>query len=124
MDIQNISVHIRYSKPLADGSHKTVELGAEGTLAPGENWHEAELSLYNELGQAMKHAFASNGSSRAAQAGSGQAPAKKAPASRPIHWCEEHNCDFRRYEKNGRVWYSHKNGDGWCREQPAVKGVA
>jgi hypothetical protein len=121
MNVNAISVHIRYSKPLADGSHKTVELAAEGTLAPGEDWHEAELSLYNELGQAMKQAFASNGSGKAQNGPekSAQAPAKKTPTSRPdrpTHWCETHNCDFHRYEKNGKVWYSHRVGNSWCRE--------
>jgi hypothetical protein len=54
MDIQSISVHIRYSKQMPDTSFKTVELGAEGTLAPGEDWHKAEVPLYHELGETMK----------------------------------------------------------------------
>jgi hypothetical protein len=131
MNIQNISVHIRYSKPLADGSYKTVELAAEGSLAPGEDWHKAEVALYHELGQAMKYVFSGNGSGKPALTGPGrphngpekpiQAPARKAAASRPgrpEHWCEEHTCDFNRYEKNGRVWYSHRVGNTkeWCRE--------
>ena len=34
------------------------------------------------------------------------------------HYCEEHQAEFKRYEKDGRVWYSHKTADGkWCKEQ-------
>jgi hypothetical protein len=122
MDIQNISVHIRYSKPLADGSHKTVELAAQGTLNPGEDWHKAEVALYHELGETMKYVFSGNGSGKPALTGPGKphnAPARKAPASRPgrpEHWCEEHTCEFNRYEKNGKVWYSHRVGNSWCKE--------
>ena len=29
-------------------------------------------------------------------------------------WCSIHNVEMKRWEKDGRVWYSHKNGDGWC----------
>jgi hypothetical protein len=64
MEIQSISVHIRYSKPLADGSYKTVELAAEGTIAPGEDWHEAEVALYHELGETMKYVFSGPGSGK------------------------------------------------------------
>lgn len=34
------------------------------------------------------------------------------------HYCEEHQTEFKRFEKDGRVWYSHKAPDGkWCREK-------
>lgn len=35
------------------------------------------------------------------------------------HWCQAHNVAFRRFEKEGRVWYSHKTDDGWCNEAKA-----
>jgi len=29
--------------------------------------------------------------------------------------CPIHHCEMRRFEKNGRIWYSHKTDDGgWC----------
>lgn len=40
----------------------------------------------------------------------------EAPIQRPEHYCEKHAVGFRRFEKNGRVWYSHQDGDGWCNE--------
>lgn len=29
-------------------------------------------------------------------------------------WCPIHQCSMRKWEKDGRVWYSHKAGDQWC----------
>jgi hypothetical protein len=30
-------------------------------------------------------------------------------------WCPIHKCEMKRWDKNGRVWYSHKTAEGWCR---------
>lgn len=30
------------------------------------------------------------------------------------HLCPIHNTAMKRWEKNGRVWYSHKIDSGWC----------
>jgi hypothetical protein len=30
-------------------------------------------------------------------------------------WCSIHQCEMKRWEKDGRVWYSHKSGDDWCK---------
>ena len=29
-------------------------------------------------------------------------------------WCPIHQCEMRKWEKDGRVWYSHKTDDAWC----------
>ena len=29
-------------------------------------------------------------------------------------WCAIHQCEMKRWDKDGRVWYSHKAGDTWC----------
>lgn len=29
-------------------------------------------------------------------------------------WCPIHQCDMKRWDKNGRVWYSHKVDGEWC----------
>ena len=29
-------------------------------------------------------------------------------------WCPIHQCEMRRWDKNGRVWYSHKVDGKWC----------
>ena len=30
-------------------------------------------------------------------------------------WCPIHQCTMRRWEKNGRAWYSHKIDGEWCK---------
>jgi hypothetical protein len=126
MEVQTITVHVRYSKPMTDGAVKTVELGAEASLSPDEDYHEAQVALYHELGETMKYVFSSNGAGNPTSTGSGQAqnspeklvetPTRKGASKthsrpdRPQHWCEEHACDYVRYEKNGKVWWSHKVG--------------
>jgi hypothetical protein len=38
-------------------------------------------------------------------------------------WCPIHQCEMRRREKEGQVWYSHKLEDGgWCRGQQNKEG--
>jgi hypothetical protein len=29
-------------------------------------------------------------------------------------WCPIHQCEMRRWEKDGRTWFSHKTDSGWC----------
>jgi len=29
-------------------------------------------------------------------------------------WCPIHQCEMKRWDKNGRVWYSHKADSEWC----------
>jgi hypothetical protein len=33
-------------------------------------------------------------------------------------WCSIHNVEMERREKGGAVWYSHRDGDGWCKGAP------
>ena len=37
--------------------------------------------------------------------------------------CPVHGVPFKRYEKEGKVWYAHKHGDEWCNEDKLPKGV-
>ncbi len=30
-------------------------------------------------------------------------------------WCAFHQVEMRRREKDGKVWYSHKDGEMWCK---------
>ena len=104
MKITTISASVRYSKPLGDGSYKTVELGAEATLTGQDIWTEAQASLYQELGQQLKALWSTN-SNGGASGGTSS------------HYCFEHGMNFQRYEKGSQVWYAHKQGQEWCKER-------
>ncbi|HZA24553.1 MAG TPA: hypothetical protein VFA32_18470 [Dehalococcoidia bacterium] len=101
----SLSVSVRYSRPLADGSHKTVELSCEASLEAEESWKEAQAAMYTDLGKQIKAMFASSGTN-----------GKTAPATKPEHWCPTHETDYQRFSKDNKVWYSHKTPDGWCKE--------
>ena len=111
LKITTVSASVRYSKPLPDGAWKAVELSAEATLDPQEGWIEAQASLYQDLGQQLKALWTSNGNVHASQGSA------KAEASTAEHYCQEHQTEFKRYEKEGRVWYAHKAGQKWCKEK-------
>jgi hypothetical protein len=42
--------------------------------------------------------------------GEGQSNGADNPA-----WCPIHQCEMKRWDKDGRVWYSHKADGEWCR---------
>ena len=109
MKVTTIGASVRYSKSLGDGSHKTVEMGAEASLESGEAWREAQASLYHQLGQQLKALW-----------GNGNGKAQERPTTKeatPEHYCQAHGQEYRRFERNGRVWYSHRTSDGkWCKE--------
>ena len=114
MNVITISATIRYSKPLPDGAWKAVELSAEATLEPQEAWIEAQASLYQDLGQQLKALWTANGNG---QATNGSAKAENTTTEQTEHYCQEHQIEFKRYEKEGRMWYAHKAGQKWCREE-------
>lgn len=112
MKITTISASVRYSKPLSDGAWKAVELSAEGTLGPNDEWHQAQAALYAELGQQLRTLWTSKAN------GNGQ-PSNGTTKTEDSaeHYCQEHLAEFKRYEKEGRVWYAHKAGQKWCKEK-------
>jgi hypothetical protein len=114
MRVTVVSVNVRYSKPMADGSHKTVELGIEGSLTSSdEDWRAVQTDFYHQLGSQMRYVFSGNGSGKVAQA----MPTTELPASQRAHWCEIHHCEYQRFSKDGKTWFSHKAPGGkWCKE--------
>ena len=114
MNVTTISATVRYSKPLPDEAWKAVELSAEASLDPNETWIEAQASLYQDLGRQLKALWTSNGNG---QAVNGTAKAEATTTEQSNHYCQEHQTEFKRYEKDGRTWYAHKAGQKWCREK-------
>ena len=113
MKVTTVSASVRYSRAINTGEYKTIELSAEATLEPQEAWIEAQASLYTDLGQQLRTLWtAKNG-----QAANGSAKAEDTTTEQSKHYCQEHQTEFKRYEKEGRVWYAHKAGQKWCREK-------
>ena len=110
MKVTTVSASVRYSRAINTGEYKTIELSAEAALEPQGAWIEAQASLYTDLGQQLRTLWtAKNG-----QANNGNT---KAEDSTTEHYCAEHQTEFKRYEKEGRVWYAHKAGQKWCKEK-------
>jgi hypothetical protein len=108
MKVTTITATLRYSAE-AKGAWRSIEVGAEATLTNSdESWESAQAELYHRLGQQLKTLWG-NGSRSNSEA-------SQAPMS--THYCHEHQTELKRYEKGGKVWYSHKASDGkWCREK-------
>jgi hypothetical protein len=115
MRVDRVTANVRYSKQMPDGAFKTVELGCESSLTDGdEDWREVQTNLYRQLGEQMRYVFSGNGSGKVAQ----EPPMPETLAPKREHWCEEHQTEYQRFNKEGTVWYSHKAPDGkWCREK-------
>ena len=111
MNIISISASVRFSKDIGDRQFKTVELSAEGTVNANENWQTVQAQLYADLGHQLKALWTANGNTNNGHSTNGHQEAT------PDHFCSEHHTDFKRYEKQGRVWYSHKSGDTWRKEK-------
>jgi hypothetical protein len=112
MKVTTVSASVRYSKALGDGSHKTVELSAEATLTPQEEWHKEQATIYHQLGDQLKGLWTSktngqhaNGTASVKGNGNGE------------HHCQEHGASFKRHDKDGQTWYSHKANGKWCNER-------
>jgi hypothetical protein len=116
MRVSTVSISVRYSKQLADASYKTVELGLEASLTSNtEDWQEVQRTLYTQLGDQIRFVFNGNGSGNGT-AKVAQEPAKAELPEPPAHFCQQHRTPFVKFSKNGRSWWSHKLGNGWCRE--------
>jgi hypothetical protein len=111
--VTTISANLRFSKDIGHGAWKVIEIGAEASVDPREDWQTAQTALYQQLGHQMTVLW-NNGNGKPAQ----EPPTPETPTPKPNHWCEEHQTEFKRFCKDGKVWYSHKAPDGeWCREK-------
>ncbi len=121
MIVTTISATIRYSQDTGKGSWKVVELGAEASISDREFWQQAQSELYHQLSQQLRQLW-HNGNGAALIGNNGiESPVEPVPEPEPTqstrhHWCDRHKAEFRRREKDGTVWYSHRQGSAWCSE--------
>jgi hypothetical protein len=117
MRINEVQAQVRYSSEVR-GSWVTIELGSTASLTNSEETLESVSDeLYARLSKQLKILWASN------KAGGGEAKAETQgqPGNNPTvtkeHWCEAHQTQFKRHEKDGNVWYSHRlDNGGWHNE--------
>jgi hypothetical protein len=115
MEVDRVKATLRYSAE-ARGAWRSLEIGAEATVAPDEDWHTAQASLYHQLGQQLQ-ALWDNRRADEAPEKPAEAPGEPNLPTTPEHYCQQHQTQYQRYEKEGKVLWAHKAPDGkWCRE--------
>lgn len=57
MYVDRVSACLKYSRQLAEGQYKTVELGAEAAIQPDEDWQKAQNELYQQLVAQLRTLF-------------------------------------------------------------------
>jgi hypothetical protein len=109
--VTTISANLRFSKDIGHGAWKVIEIGAEASVEPREDWQTAQTTLYQQLGQQMTVLW--NNPKSAQESHNPETPAPKVD-----HWCEAHQTEFKRRNGKNGVFYSHKGPDGnWCNER-------
>jgi hypothetical protein len=111
MEVDRVTATLRYSAE-AKGAWRSLEIGAEATVAPDEDWQSAQASLYQQLQALWDNRRADEVSEKPAVT----SEEANLPTT-PEHYCQQHQVAYRRYEKEGKVLWAHKAPDGtWCRE--------
>jgi hypothetical protein len=124
MEVTRISATLRHSKEIG-GSWKSLEIGAEATVDPREDWMKATAYLYSQLAQQFRQLWSQNGATPHAQDSSEghQMPVQPSSAlsdagGHPEHYCQAHQTEYvKRTGKNGATFYSHRQEDGWHNEK-------
>lgn len=114
MKVTTVSATIRFSEDSGKGAWKSLELGAEAVIEPQEDWEEVQARLYARLTNQFKGLWNKNSVSKANYQ---ESMPLEALSAEPEHFCQEHNCEFKKFTKNNKVWYAHPMGDTkWCNE--------
>jgi hypothetical protein len=126
MQVTKVTATVRFSQDTGKGAWKSIELGVEATISPGESWRVAQVNLYQDLGHQLKTLWKQNGTA----AGSYQEdPPAVASGSQgdtgnqqsAAHFCQQHGVPFT--PKNGPhgEFYSHQieGSRTWCNESRA-----
>jgi hypothetical protein len=125
MQVDRVTALVKYSSEIK-GSWKSIELGAEASLGPGESWRAAQSQLYRDVSNLLKQLWAQNGS--------GQPPALEDlppvaggfasdtdPQPLPAHFCQQHGAPFTPKTGPHGEFYSHKveGSTAWCNKSRA-----
>lgn len=122
MKVDRVKATLRYSAE-AKGAWRSLEIGAEATVAPDEDWQSAQASLYQQLGQQLQALWDNRKADEVPEKPAETSEEANLPTT-PEHYCQQHQVAYRRYEKEGNVLWAHKAPDGtWCRE-PGDAGQA
>ena len=122
MKVTTISANIRYSQDTGHGAWKVIELGAEATIDAKDSWQQAQQQLYGELSQQLQKMWANGKTAQNGHGSAGDSSKASEPSQAPEHWCQAHQTEFKRYERQGKVWYSHKTGSGARRSNRLTRG--
>jgi hypothetical protein len=101
MKVTTVSASVRYSKALGDGQHKTIELSAEAAIEGKKTWTEAQSNLYQQLGQQLKALWREGNKEGPEKVAQDALPEK--PTQALAHYCQEHQTEYKRFEKDGKV---------------------
>ena len=111
MRINEVQAQVRYSSEVR-GSWVTIELGSTASLTSSEETLESVSDeLYKRLTKQLKVLWASGHPKDNGQEGHQIAAQPAQP-----RYCQEHQKEFKRHEKEGNAWYSHRQGSGWHNE--------
>jgi len=109
------SWNTRYITP--EGFECQLTLRGESGLDLLEKVHGAIAHLLKSGCTPVAHTFSKSHPVTTA-GGNGHNGSAEQPGNGDSHdersWCPIHQCEMKRWEKNGRVWYSHKVDGGWC----------
>ena len=113
-----VSWNTRYISP--EGFECQFTLRGESGQEVLEKANAAITYLLSTGCTAVVNRYGSNGKATASIPENGNGSNHNGSSNGGDHgsWCPIHNVEMKRWEKNGRVWFSHKEGDGWCSGKP------
>jgi hypothetical protein len=126
VQVTKITAQVRYSQDTGKGAWKSMELGAEATISPGESWRVAQANLYRDLGHQLKVLWKQSGSAApqdaTVESPIGDSTDAQHPSNLPLdHFCQTHGVPFVAREGRYGEFWSHQiaGSQTWCNESRA-----
>ncbi len=115
MKVDRISASVRKSMEIPNGGGwRTVELGAEASLAPDDDWEECHGMLFVALSEEMAEKLPTPKKATVTAPDDPFDELEPAEAPKGEEWCQAHNVKMTQKENATGAWYSHKVGNDWC----------